>query len=141
MHRIILTGRISLPVKKYKIPLLIYAPDHFAPRKIDKLASQIDIAPTVLSLLNFNYTTKFFGKDILKMQPDQERAFIATYQKLGYMKSDLLTVLDVKKRKALYQFDRTTGDMKAHAPDENLINEAISYYQGEDYLFEHQKKK
>jgi Phosphoglycerol transferase and related proteins, alkaline phosphatase superfamily len=134
-------GRISLPVKKYKIPLLIYAPDHFAPRKIDKLASQIDIAPTVLSLLNFNYTTKFFGKDILKMQPDQERAFIATYQKLGYMKSDLLTVLDVKKRKALYQFDRTTGDMKAHAPDENLINEAISYYQGEDYLFEHQKKK
>jgi hypothetical protein len=75
------------------------------------------------------------------MQSDQERAFIGTYQKLGYMKSDLLTVLDVKKRKALYQFDRTTGDMKAHAPDENLINEAISYYQGENCLFEHQKKK
>ncbi len=80
-------GKISLPVKKYVIPLLIYAPDHFPPQKIDKLASQIDIAPTVLGLLNFNYTTNFFGKDIFKMQPEQERAFIGTYQKLGYMKS------------------------------------------------------
>jgi len=134
-------GRISLPVKKYVIPLLIYAPDHFPPQKIDKLASQIDIAPTVLGLLNFNYTTNFFGKDIFKMRPDQERAFIGTYQKLGYMKSNLLAVLDVKKRKALCQFDRTTGNMEAHAPDEKLINEAISYYQGANYLFENHRGK
>ncbi|HJX32224.1 MAG TPA: sulfatase-like hydrolase/transferase [Thermodesulfobacteriota bacterium] len=134
-------GRISLPVKKYVIPFLVYAPDHFPPQKIDKLASQIDIAPTVLGLLNFNYTTNFFGKDIFKMQPDQERAFIGTYQKLGYMKSNLLAVLDVKKRKALYQFDRTTGEMRERAPDENLINEAISYYQGANYLFENHRDK
>jgi len=134
-------GKIALPVKHYQIPLLIYAPAHFSPLVINKLASQIDIAPTVLGLLNFNYTTKFFGKDILKMQPEQERAFIGTYQKLGYLKSDILTVLDVKKRKALYQFDRTNGDMEAHAPDENLINEAISYYQGANYLFEHHRDR
>jgi phosphoglycerol transferase MdoB-like AlkP superfamily enzyme len=130
-------GKTLLPVKRYEIPLLIYSPSHFTPRRIDKLASQIDIAPTVLGLLNFSYKTKFFGKDILKMHPEQERALIGTYQKLGYVKGDRLVILDIKKEGTVYQFDRRTGDTKRLAPDQNLLNEAVSYYQGANYLFEH----
>ncbi|MBI5213004.1 MAG: sulfatase-like hydrolase/transferase [Nitrospirae bacterium] len=130
-------GKTSLPVKRYEIPLLIYSPSHFTQQRIDKLASQIDIAPTVLGLLNFSYRTKFFGKDILKMQPEQERALIGTYQKLGYVKNDRLVVLDIKKESTLYQFNRETGETKKIPPDRNLLNEALSYYQGANYLFEH----
>jgi phosphoglycerol transferase MdoB-like AlkP superfamily enzyme len=127
-------GKTTLPVKKYEIPLFIYSPAHVPPQRIDKLTSQIDIAPTVLGLLNFNYKSNFFGKDILKMEPDQERAFIGTYEKLGYMKKDRLVVLDIKKEASLYQFDRKTGDAKKIIPDQNLIDETISYYQGADYV-------
>ena len=127
-------GKTTLPVKKYEIPLFIYSPTHVPPQRIDKLTSQIDIAPTVLGLLNFNYKSIFFGKDILKMEPDQERAFIGTYEKLGYMKKDRLVVLDIKKEASLYQFDRKTGDAKKIIPDQNLIDETISYYQGADYV-------
>lgn len=130
-------GKTSLPVKRYEIPLLIYSPSHFAPQRIDKLASQIDIAPTVLGLLNFSYRTKFFGKDIMKMHPEQERAFIGTYQKLGYVKNDRLAVLDIEKEGTVYQFDRHTGETKRIPPDQNLLNEAVSYYQGANYSFEH----
>lgn len=134
-------GKTSLPVKRYEIPLLIYSPSHFLPQRIDKLASQIDIAPTVLGLLNFSYKTKFFGKDIFKMQPEQERALIGTYQKLGYIKSDRLVVLDIKKEAAGYQFDRHTGETKKIPPDRNLLDDAVSYYQGANYLFEHNLNK
>lgn len=134
-------GKTSLPVKRYEIPLLIYSPSHLAPQRIDKLASQIDIAPTVLGLLNFSYRTKFFGRDILKMQPGQERALIGTYQKLGYLKKDRLAILDIKKDSAVYQFNRDTGEAKKLPADLNMLDEAISYYQGANYLFEHNLNK
>ncbi len=130
-------GKTALPVKQYEIPLFIYSPAHVIPQTIDKLASQIDIAPTTLGLLNFNYRSKFFGKDILIMEPEQERAFIGTYEKLGYMKKDRLVVLDVKKEATLYQFDRQTGKTKKLLPEQNLIGEAISYYQGADHVNQH----
>jgi phosphoglycerol transferase MdoB-like AlkP superfamily enzyme len=127
-------GKTALPVKRYEIPLIIYSPAHVTPQKIDKLVSQIDIAPTVLGLLNFNYKSKFFGKDILKMEPSQERAFIGTYEKLGYMKKDRLVILDIKKESSQYQFERKTGEARKILPDQTLTDEAISYYQGADYL-------
>ena len=128
-------GKVALPVKKYEIPLFIYSPAHIAPATIDKLASQIDLAPTLLGLLNFTYQSRFFGRDILKMGPEHERAFIGTYQKLGYLKEDRLVVLDVKKETSLYQFKRSNGKTKKIPPDQRIIAEAISYYQGADYLY------
>lgn len=128
-------GKVALPVKRYEIPLFIYSPGNITPGTIDKLSSQIDIAPTVLGLLNFTYQSRFFGRDILKMGPEHERAFIGTYQRLGYVKNDKLVVLDVKKESSLYQFSRTDGRTKKISPDQRLIDEAISYYQGADYLY------
>jgi phosphoglycerol transferase MdoB-like AlkP superfamily enzyme len=130
-------GKTALPIKRYEIPFFIYSPDHVSPQRIDRLVSQIDIAPTVLGLLNFSYTSKFFGKDILKMETKQERAFISTYQRLGFMKKDRLVALDLKKEINLFQTDDMTGEEKKIPADQNLFDEAISYYQAADYLFQH----
>ncbi|MBI5848676.1 MAG: sulfatase-like hydrolase/transferase [Nitrospirae bacterium] len=130
-------GKSSLPVKRYEIPLFIFSPAHLAPQGIDRLASQIDIAPTVMGLLNISYHSRFFGKDIFRMSPQQERAFIGTYEKLGYLKQDRLVILDVKKESGIYQIDRETKKSRTAAPDQGLLEEAISYYQGANYFFEH----
>lgn len=47
-------GRTELPLDRYRIPCLIYA-DFLEAEQIDKLASQIDVMPTVMELLNFSY--------------------------------------------------------------------------------------
>jgi phosphoglycerol transferase MdoB-like AlkP superfamily enzyme len=130
-------GKTTLPVKRYEIPFFIYSPAHITPQKIDILTSQIDIAPTILGILNVSYRSKFFGKDILKMEPEQGRAFIGTYEKLGYMKNDKLVVLNIKKEKTLYRFDRTTGEEQKIQADQNLFDEAISIFQGGYYLYQH----
>jgi phosphoglycerol transferase MdoB-like AlkP superfamily enzyme len=128
---------IALPIKKYQIPLLIYSPAHIQPQRIDKLASQIDLAPTVLGLLNFSYTTKFLGKDILKMGDNEGRAFISTYEKLGYLKDDKLVILDPKQKIEYYQFNRVNGKTEAVQLPANYLLDALAYYQGTTYLYKH----
>lgn len=130
-------GRVALPVRKYEIPLFVYAPEHLAPGTIDRLSSQIDIAPTVMGMLNISYNSRFFGKDILRMSPDQEKAFIGTYERLGYEKHGRLVVLNVKKDNRYYDYDPDTKKQKEGAADPGLLHEAISYYQGANYLSEH----
>lgn len=96
------SGKTELPMDKYRIPAFIYAPGFIQPQKVDKLVSQIDVMPTVLGILNFNYTSKFFGQNVLQKNY-KPRAFIATYQDLGYIKDDVLTIISPQKK--VKQFD------------------------------------
>ncbi len=129
--------RIALPIKNYQIPLLIYSPAHIRPQRIDTLCSQIDIAPTVLGLLNFSYETRFLGKDILKMQPEEGRAFISTYEKLGYLKNDTMVILDPKKKVEFYQFNRQDGRTTELPTRNERLLDALGYYQGTNFIHKH----
>jgi phosphoglycerol transferase MdoB-like AlkP superfamily enzyme len=134
------SGKTELPLDKYRIPAMIYAPGFVAPKTFNVLMSQIDIMPTLFGLLNFNYQSKFYGQDVLK--PDYKpRAFIATYQNLGLIKDNVLTIISPKQQ--VKQFSLTSINnpkigadfqimyeeklIEKQRPD--LINETISYYQ------------
>ena len=58
----------DLPVANYHIPLFLYAPKWLPAREDGQLASQIDLAPTLLGLLNLDYTSTFFGRDLLMLR-------------------------------------------------------------------------
>jgi phosphoglycerol transferase MdoB-like AlkP superfamily enzyme len=121
-------GKTELPVDKYHIPMLIYSPGLIAPEVKDRLMSQIDIGPTILGLLNFNYESKFFGYDMANLELGRERAFVSTYQSLGYIKGDELVVL--MPQKEVKYFTLRDGEQVEHAPlDSTLLQEAISWYQ------------
>ena len=94
-------GKIELSTQKYHIPAIFYSPGFINPQDYHQTASQIDIAPTLLSLLNFSYYTKFFGEDIFLKNPKEARAFISNYQKIAYLKNGQLTVLEPKKKGAI----------------------------------------
>lgn len=134
-------GQTELPFMDYQIPFIIYSPGNVQPQKIDKLCSQIDAAPTLLGVLNWTYMSKFFGKDILKMAPDEERAFISNYQKLGYIKNNLLTILSPQQKITNYQINPETGLMKSVAPDPEMTRETIDYYQSASYVYKHKLNK
>jgi phosphoglycerol transferase MdoB-like AlkP superfamily enzyme len=129
------SGQAELPFMEYQIPFIIYNPQLIEPQKIGKLCSQIDVGPTLLGLMNWSYKSKFFGKDILKMAPDEERAFISNYQKLGYIKNDRLSILSPQQKITHYRINPQTGEMKIEVADTELQKEAISYYQSSDYIY------
>lgn len=133
-------GKTELPADKYRIPAMIYSSGFIEPRKYNNLMSQIDVMPTAFGLLNFDYQSKFFGQDVLK--PDYKpRALIATYQDLGLIKDNVLTIISPKQ--TVKQFQLTLKPNQKVASDfqifydqipvtkerMDLVNETISYYQ------------
>ncbi|MDA8130667.1 MAG: LTA synthase family protein [Elusimicrobia bacterium] len=127
-------GRTEMPVYRYHIPLLIYSPAHVKPAAVDTLSAQVDLAPTVLGLLNASYESRFFGRDMLAGRPEG-RAFLSTYQKMGLLKEGKLAVLGPKKYLKTYKWDEATNDLTADPSDKDLGEEAIAFYQGANYLY------
>ncbi len=129
-------GRQELDVKNYHIPALMLNLPNTPPQKIDKMASQIDIFPTLFSILNWNYNSNLYGTDILKMKPEEARAFVGTYRKLGLLKgNDTVMVLGDQKVSNFYQWNRETNELLPLKEDETFLKEIISNYQTADYLF------
>ena len=131
------SGMTSLPEWLYKIPLIIYAPNILKAEKISKVSSQVDLMPTLFSLLNWTYKSKFYGDNILA-DNFQPRAFIGTYQKLGYLKNNNLLILSPDEKALEYKIvDKTfmSTSYEKIMPIEEDLEEAITYYQSSNYLY------
>lgn len=131
-------GKTSIPINRYHIPLWIYAPEQFKPRRVEELMGQLDIPPTLLGLLDFSYRTRFFGKDVFQETPGQGHALPGTYEKLGYLHGDTLTVLEPRKRLEQLKPDFATGDATPVVPvKQDQVDTAIAYYQVASDLYKH----
>ena len=69
-------GDALVPIDKFHIPGLILGAD-IQPRRIASTASQIDLAPTLLSLLGVDSTHPFTGRDLTRTLPEFGNANIA----------------------------------------------------------------
>jgi phosphoglycerol transferase MdoB-like AlkP superfamily enzyme len=127
-------GGSQIPVERYRIPLLVYAPGLVAPARVDRLMSQIDIAPTLLGLLEFDYYSKFLGRDVLRASPATDRAFVANYQTLGFIRDGRIAVLEPKRRVRVFDLD-AQGRVGGRASDPELEREAIAWYQVASHAF------
>lgn len=129
-------GSSEIPVDKYLIPVLFYAPEHLKPERVERLMSQIDIAPTLLGRLNFSYRSKFFGQDIFRAPPGEERAFVANYQTLGYLRDGRMVTLQPRRKVGIAP-DANAGTVRAaHPVDENTLQrEAIAWYEAASLAF------
>src|SRR6185295_10265760 len=79
-------GKTELPVHRFHIPAWIYAPKLVPPRRCDALCSQIDVTPTLLGLLGWEYDSRFLGVDVLRREP--HRALICNYLHIGMYTDD-----------------------------------------------------
>ena len=124
-------GRTEIPLHKYHIPALIFAPGFVAPQQIEGIVSQIDLMPTLLSLLDMDYDSHFYGRSIF--DPDYvNRAFIATYQDLGYLEGDTFTILSPVRRYEQYRVVPTEENPHNLEPaaqtDTTQLDRAVYYY-------------
>ncbi|MEC4048423.1 LTA synthase family protein [Flavobacterium sp. SUN046] len=144
------SGKTELPLDKYRIPGMIYAPGFIKPAVNTKMISQIDLMPTLFGLLHFNYQSKFFGQDVLKADY-KPRALIATYQDLGLIKDGVLTIISPRQRVKQFQLtqqasDKVKPDFQVYydqkpLPKErkDLVKETVSYFQTASHLLKNKK--
>jgi len=140
-------GSTELPLDGYRIPCFIYA-DFITPKKVDTLVSQIDVMPTVLGLLNFEYTSKFIGQDVFSGHYTP-RAYIATYQDLGYLSPTHLTIVSplnkIRQYQLLPEAEQPAKDyplfyeQQAQTPTGQEVKECISAYQATSHWLKKQQ--
>jgi len=133
-------GKDEIDVKNYHIPAIIYGPS-IPIQKVDKLCSQIDLFPTLFSLLHWDYTSDFYGKNILNENFEQ-RAFMGTYLKLAMMKKNhAVMILSNQKKEHQYRWNPSTNSLLNVPMQQDFKNQTIAFYQSADYLFTNHRLK
>ncbi len=61
---------------QHHVPMLFYGPGKVKPGKTDRIASQIDLLPTLAGLLNIPYTNASLGRDLRQIHPSKQFAFL-----------------------------------------------------------------
>ena len=122
-HGVHLRGNELIPIDDYIVPALFLAPKHVAAGRIGAVTSQMDLPPTIMALVGGPYRSAFFGRDVLKGQPEASAAMVIYNKKrYGIVTDRELTIL------------RESGDRLAYerpAHDKPWAKVALSSAQAE----------
>lgn len=129
-------GKAALPVFRYHIPMWVHSPGNVAPGKFDALMGQVDIAPTLLGILGMDYDSQFYGIDVFQQHPG--RAYVGTYQLLGYLADDKLVQLAPHRRVDTVRPAYDSDQQQPPLPEDPALSlQAISDYETAAYRFTH----
>ena len=138
-------GAAQVPLFSYEIPMLMIAPGHLAPARVDTPISQIDVMPTVLGMLGLAYESPSFGQDVLHWPAGQPRSLLFNHNhNVALMQGDELAILGLRKEVGSESYRRDAGPPRRKsdhfeeiAPDARLIDLATAYYQTAYDLYVH----
>ncbi len=103
------TGRDLVPVNNFHIPGLILGAD-ITPRRDTRIASQIDLPVTLLSLIGIADATPMTGRDLSDPHLAlPARAFMQYDHNFAYMQDDTVVVLQPDKPASQYHHDTASG--------------------------------
>jgi phosphoglycerol transferase MdoB-like AlkP superfamily enzyme len=129
-------GAAEIPLPSYEVPILFYAPKVIpAGQRNATMASSLDVPPTILGVLGFDYDSKWFGHDLFHIDPSAGRALMTHNNEIALMRGTRLAVLGLHGSTALYDVTADGALNPVRTPDANglaLIEDAIAYYHGAD---------
>lgn len=135
-------GAERIPVASYRVPALFVCPGSSRDGTvIPRLCSQIDLAPTLLSLAGVDAFAPFFGTDLLRLEPDGPgRAFVIHNRDIGLLTDRTLTVLGLRKTTTWYRrSDRSSDEfVQVESPDagQEEADRAAAVFQSASNLYE-----
>ena len=124
-HSTRLRGQDLIPIKKFHIPGLIIAP-HIKPGLYEKVASQIDMTPTLLDLMGISAELPMIGRPLLSL-PEQEpgRAIMQYGTTRALMRGDRVLVQQPETAPEQFTYD---GNRLSPAPlDPDFARESLAY--------------
>jgi phosphoglycerol transferase MdoB-like AlkP superfamily enzyme len=92
-------GETLVPIDRFRIPGLIIGPG-IESRVDQRIASQIDLPPTILSLMGISCLSPMIGRDLTRNQVDRPdgRAILQYYKNQAYLSGDHVTLLQPGER-------------------------------------------
>lgn len=132
-------GAGEIPLPSYEVPILFFAPGIVpAGGRYERMASSLDIPPTVLGILGEPYVSRFFGHDLFSGSAPA-RALMEHNHKVALLSGDRMAMLSLQRGADTFRVTSDTAPMQAlPAADPQgraLLADAIAYYQGGDWLY------
>jgi phosphoglycerol transferase MdoB-like AlkP superfamily enzyme len=137
-------GSQEIPTPSYRIPGLFLVPDpSWKGRRIDRLASQIDLAPTLLALTGRRAPTPFLGEDITTLPADGGRAFVQHDRDVGLLTDHALVTLGLQRKDVCYTRSGRDSDVFTRATScsatpelQGLEDDAAAVFQTADSMLQ-----
>jgi phosphoglycerol transferase MdoB-like AlkP superfamily enzyme len=133
-------GNSLVPIKKFHIPGLILGAD-IKPKRIETIASQIDLGPTLLSLMGVSSTHPMIGRDFARDSTTPGRALIQFNNYFAWLEGPSATILRPGQSPLLGRYDASTGNLNVHAsmPDKTQVDKAMAHVILPSLLYREQK--
>jgi len=137
-------GSSEIPVASYRVPALFLSPDpRWRGRTLERLCSQIDLAPTLLSLAGISCRAPFFGQDLLQLPAEGGRAFVHHNRDVGLLTDTTLVVLGLQKSASFHVRSGKDSDAFRALPEQEvtatqraLALDAAAVFQTAEELYE-----
>jgi phosphoglycerol transferase MdoB-like AlkP superfamily enzyme len=115
-----------VPIPSFHIPALIIG-DGIEPKTDSRVASQIDLAPTLLSLIGVDSEHPMIGQDLTKVDDDYVgRAIMQFNENQAFLKDGKVVILQPKKSPKTFTYKDLTLT-PSNDVSEDLINQAIAH--------------
>lgn len=128
-------GSNLVPIEKFRIPgLILGAGVH--PMKISTLSSQIDLAPTLLSIMGISTCHPMVGRDFTSNASEPGRAFLQFEDYFVLMESEKITVLKPDHSAAIMHYDEQRKKLEwTRTATEEERKKALANVQLPSYLY------
>nr|WP_240151268.1 LTA synthase family protein [Luteibacter jiangsuensis] len=129
-------GASLVPVRHFHIPALIIGAG-VPVKKDDHIVSQVDLAPTLLSLIGISSEHPMLGADLTRHYPD--RAIMQYGDNYGYLSKDTLVVLRPNQPAAQYHYTVEGEKLEPEAVDPQLEKVALAHALWPSWAYGHQR--
>jgi phosphoglycerol transferase MdoB-like AlkP superfamily enzyme len=115
-----------VPIPSFHIPALILG-EGIVPKQDNRITSQIDLAPTLLSLIGVDSTHPMIGQDMTNVSDDYiGRAIMQFNDNQAYMKGNQVVILQPQKSPKTFLYDNSTL-LPSNKVDPDIIKQAIAH--------------
>jgi phosphoglycerol transferase MdoB-like AlkP superfamily enzyme len=115
-----------VPIPSFHIPALILG-EGIVPKQDNRITSQIDLAPTLLSLIGVDSTHPMIGQDMTNVSDEYiGRAIMQFNDNQAYMKGNQVVILQPQKSPKTFLYDNSTL-LPSDKVDPDIIKQAIAH--------------
>ncbi|MGL4708216.1 MAG: LTA synthase family protein, partial [Aeromonas veronii] len=118
-------GSSLVPIPRFHIPGVIVG-DGIAPKKDPRIVSQIDMAPTLLSLMGISADHPMLGKDLTRMPADWPGRALMQYDKnFALMRGKDVVILQPERPAEGFVYNQTSEALTSAAQPDVMKDDAL----------------
>lgn len=134
-------GQSLVPINKFHIPAVVIAPNVVPNSKYNKLASQIDIPPTLMNLIGMEIETPMPGRDLISLPDSIEGRSIMQFYDINAFRVGNKVVI-MQPNKEPLQFDmKSDTELVPTAVDPEFAKDALGHVLSAYYMYKGKKYK